>query len=204
MERKEALRRISELKNVDLRLLADEYEVTVFKDGKKNKGWAGHVIERFLGLAQNSSRSPNFGSWELKVIPLYYKKDGTLAVKETMAITMIDQYEVRRNAFRDSHLYNKLQKILIVSRIYVDKQETSSLLHDITEFDLNDPKISKQVEDDYELIRKTIIEKGFLGLSGKIGTYIQPRTKGQGHGSTSRAFYARKIFLEIILGLNKK
>ena len=45
--------------------MATAYGITVFKDGKKNKGWAGYVIERYLGLPMNSSRAPNFGSWEL-------------------------------------------------------------------------------------------------------------------------------------------
>jgi len=33
-----------------------------------------------------------------------------------------------------------------------------------------------------------------------MGVLVQPRTKGPGHGSTSRAFYARKIFVAHILG----
>ncbi|MCZ7609712.1 MAG: hypothetical protein M5U17_06055 [Ignavibacterium sp.] len=48
---------------------------------------------------------------------------------------------------------------------------------------------------DYDLVRETIITKGFSALSGKLGVYIQPRTKGAGHGSASRAFYARVPFL---------
>lgn len=53
MERELAEVKISEIVGQDLRTLADQYNVTVFKDGKKNKGWAGHVIERYLGLPIN-------------------------------------------------------------------------------------------------------------------------------------------------------
>ena len=67
MERQEALLKLSELIGKDLRFFANEYEVTVFKEGKPNKGWAGHVLERHLNLPINSSQSPNFGSWELKI-----------------------------------------------------------------------------------------------------------------------------------------
>jgi hypothetical protein len=35
-----------------------------------------------------------------------------------------------------------------------------------------------------------------------MGQFIQPRTKGAGHGSTSRAFYARTQFISQILGLS--
>lgn len=201
MERKEALSRISLLKGQDLRPLADKFGVTVKKDGKPNKGWAGHVIERYLGLPLNSAQSPNFGSWELKVVPLRYRKDGLLTIKETMAITMIDPYEIVAKEFEDSHLFGKLQKILIVSRIFENKDETSAILHNVAEFDLDDLEIYKQVKADYDLVRDTIKTRGFSALTGKMGVLVQPRTKGPGHGSTSRAFYARTGFVKKLLGI---
>lgn len=201
MERKDALAQISLLKGQDLRPLADKFHVTVEKNGKINKGWAGHVIERYLGLPINSAQSPNFGSWELKVVPLRYKKDGSLTLKETMAITMIDPYEVSAKEFEDSHLFGKLRKILIVSRIFVNKGETSSVLHNVSEFDLDDQGIYSQVKADYDLVRETIKTRGFSALTGKMGVLVQPRTKGPGHGSISRAFYARTGFVKNILGV---
>jgi DNA mismatch repair protein MutH len=36
---------------------------------------------------------------------------------------------------------------------------------------------------------------------GWAGQLIQPRTKGPGHGSISRAFYARKAFLNRVMPL---
>ena len=92
--RADALKRIRLLSGKDLRPLADVYGVTVWKNGRKNKGWAGQVIEQYLGLRQNSLQAPDFGSWELKVVPLAQAADGTLRVKESMAITMIRGSEV--------------------------------------------------------------------------------------------------------------
>ncbi|MCQ4574608.1 MAG: MutH/Sau3AI family endonuclease [Candidatus Brocadiales bacterium] len=198
MERQEAIKRISTIIGKDLRKLAKKYRVTVFKCGKKNKGWAGHVVERHLGLPLNSSRSPNFGSWELKVISLKYLKSGALTVKETMAVTMIDPYNVARTQFEHSHLLNKMRRMLLPGRIWENKEETFSLLYAAKTFDLNDPEIYKQVKADYDLVRNTIINKGFSALTSKMGVFIQPRTKGPGHGSTSRAFYARTSFLKKI------
>ncbi len=82
MERNEAIARLKQLEGKDLVQLAIQYEVPIWREGKKNKGWAGHVLERYLGLPINSAQSPNFGSWELKVVPLKLRADGTLAVKE--------------------------------------------------------------------------------------------------------------------------
>jgi DNA mismatch repair protein MutH len=195
MERSEAIRNINKIVGQDLRELASEYNVTVFKNGKKNKGWAGHVIERYLGLPINSAQSPNFGSWELKTICLKYLKDKSLTIKETMAVTMIDPYNIERTEFENSHLLAKMLKIVIVARIWESQLERNSILYATTSFDLGNTDIYNQVKADYDLVRETIINKGFSELSGKLGVYIQPRTKGAGHGSTSRAFYARVSFL---------
>lgn len=201
MIRQEAIEKIEEIVGQDLRKLADKYDVTVFKGEKKNKGWAGHVIERHLGLPLNSSQSPNFGSWELKTISLKYLKSGKLTVKETMAITMIDPYNIKGTSFEDSHLLSKLKKMVVAARVWENQEETSSLLYNVQTFDLNSPDIYNQIKDDYNLVRKTIVAQGFSALTGKMGVFIQPRTKGSGHGSTTRAFYARTPFLKkIFLG----
>ena len=201
MERRRAIELLQEIKGKDLRKLASKYEVTVFKDGKKNKGWAGHTVEHFLGLPINSSQSPNFGSWELKTIPLKYLRNGNLTIKETMAITMIDPYNVKNTPFEESHLISKLKKILILSRVWIDKTEPSSIVYGLHTFDLENKKIYEQIKADYNLVKNTIINDGFEKLTGKMGSYIQPRTKGPGHGSISRAFYARTPFLKSIIQL---
>ncbi|MDK9698748.1 MAG: MvaI/BcnI family restriction endonuclease [bacterium] len=200
MERHEAIVRIQQLEGQDLVAIAHQYNVTVWKNGKLNKGWCGHTIERHLGLPLNSSQSPNFGSWELKVVPLK-RINGKLVPKETMAITMIDEVNVRDASFEDSHLLAKMQKILIVAREFESKEEKHSTLVDVAQFDLTDINIINQVRADYELVQSTIKTLGYTSLTGKMGVLIQPRTKGPGHGSTSRAFYARKGFVKTILDL---
>jgi DNA mismatch repair protein MutH len=198
MNRQEAIKKITEIVGKDLRKLADKYGVTVFKGEKKNKGWAGHVIEHHLGLPINAAQAPNFGSWELKTISLKYLKSGELTVKETMAVTMIDPYNVERTKFEDSHLLTKLKKMVIAARIWEGQDEPTSLLYAVKTFNLGDQEIYEQVKRDYDLVRKTIIDSGFSALTGKMGVFIQPRTKGPGHGSISRAFYARAPFLKKI------
>ncbi|GAB4388766.1 MAG: hypothetical protein Kow0025_10020 [Thermodesulfovibrionales bacterium] len=202
MEKKEALQRIKKIIGQDLRSLAQQLEIDVFINGKKNKGWAGHVIERYLCLPLNSAQSPNLGSWELKTISLKRLRNGEVTVKETMAITMIDPYNVARTTFAESHLKNKLQKTILVARMWEGQSEPRSELYGVYEFKLTDREIYARVEADYNLVRDTIIEKGFEYLTGRMGVYIQPRTKGPGHGSTSRAFYARTGFLKKIIGLS--
>src|SRR5438270_5326053 len=203
LSRKEGVRLINLLAGKDLRPMADQYKIPVWKNGRENKGWAGLVIEHYLGLPQNSRQAPDFGDWELKVVPLRQDADGNLRVKESMAITMLEPAEVLGNRFEDSHLYDKLRSMVVVSRVWESKEELHSMLHAAAEFDLDDPDIRKQVVSDYESIRTQIRERGIDSVTGDLGKLVQARTKGPGHGSTSRAFYARPIFVAHILNLQK-
>lgn len=56
---------------------------------------------------------------------------------------------------------------------------------------VEDDELIKEIKADYDFIRNKLIVKGFKSLTGVDGKWIQARTKGAGHGSTSRAFYAR-------------
>ena len=85
-------------------------------------------------------------------------------------------------------------------RLFESQKETRTLLVKVATFDLGNEAIYKQVRADYEEVRETIRTKGFGALTGKMGVLVQPRTKGAGHGSTSRAFYARVGFVTQILG----
>src|SRR5438105_2678075 len=203
LDRHEAVRRINLLAGKDLRPMADEYKIPVWKSGHENKGWAGLVIEHYLGLPQNSRQAPDFGDWELKVVPLRKDAQGNLRVKESMAVTMLEPAEVIANKFEDSHLYDKLRSMVVVSRVWESAQELHSMLHAAAEFDLDDPQIHSQVRGDYETIRGQIRAQGIDSVTGDLGKLVQARTKGRGHGSTTRAFYARPIFVAHILNLRK-
>ena len=202
MERKEAVEKLNLLVGKELHELAKNYNITIYKNGRVNKGWAGHVFERYLELPLNSAQSPNFGSWELKSIPLKKLKNGKWTVKETMAITMIDPINVMQKEFKDSHLLSKLKKAVIVVRTVGKDVDEPSYIHSILEFNLSG-ELYEIIENDYNLVRDILLnnKNGFDMLTGKMGKYVQPRTKGRGHGSASRAFYARTTFLKKILNL---
>ena len=91
----------------------------------------------------------------------------------------------------------------MVSRIYESAQELHSILHAAAEFDLDNPKIHDQVVADHETIRQQIRARGIDSVTGDLGKLVQARTKGRGHGSTTRAFYARTTFVAHILNLQK-
>ncbi len=197
----DAIRKLRKLIGRDLHEIAKEHNVSVVgPSGKVNKGWAGHAIERYLGLQLNTSRTPNLGSWELKVIPLKRNSQGELVIKETMAVTMLDGPHIVRQPFSQSHLLTKLQRMVVVTRTVGADAHKPSIIHAVSEFRLDGP-LYEAVKADYDMIRKLVTEKGIEALSGRMGAYIQPRTKGPGHGSISRAFYARIKLLNLVVDI---
>ena len=114
---------------------------------------------------------------------------------------MINPEEVVDTPFENSHLLAKLRNLVVLARIYENRQESSTRVHSVGTFDLDNVDVYEIVKSDYNLVRETIQNEGFEALSGRMGQYVQPRTKGAGHGTTSRAFYARTGFVKHILGL---
>lgn len=199
----EATQFLQKLIGKDLRKLAEEYGITVFKNGKLNKGWAGLTLEKALGIGNCCIQASNGDFWELKLVPLVKLPNGKWKIKETMAITMINPRDVLDKPFENSHLFDKMKKMIICGRERVDNQESSSKLLYVNSFDLLSTNFWQQIREDYELIRDKIRAAGFNSLSGRMGKFIQPRTKGMGHGSKTRAFYARIYFLENIFGIKE-
>lgn len=199
MTRDEAIAQLQPSLGMDLRKIADAQGVTVWKNGKKNKGWAGMVAERLLGHPQDSKQEADFGTFELKVVPVVRDILGRWSVKETMAITMIDPKNVMVTPFEHSHLVEKLRALLVCARVFVNEQDDTSILLKVGGFDLSDAETFKQVQADYELVRKTLRDGG--ELTGWMGNLVQPRTKGSGKGPRTFAFYARTGFVARMLKL---
>jgi len=175
----------------DLRKLALKYKITTYETGKQNKGWKGLVLERLAGLETNVSKAPNGLSYELKSVSFHEVK-GRLIPKETMAITMVNPEELKMHSFFESHCWSKLKSIVFCAVMWHGKNSESGELIKVANLDFaEDDELIKEIKTDYDFIREKLIKKGFESLTGKDGKWIQARTKGSGHGSISRAFYAR-------------
>jgi DNA mismatch repair protein MutH len=133
------------------------------------------------------------------VIPLKYLQNGKLVFKETMAICMIDKVDVAQKTFYESHVLHKLAKMVVVARTVGKHYMEPSYVYKVANFVLSED-LYEQIELDYDEVRDVIRDpkRGYDCLTGRMGIFVQPRTKGPGHGSKSRAFYARKKLLEEI------
>lgn len=204
LARTEALIRLEALLGQDLRPLAGAYGITIERDGKKNKGWAGQTVEAYLGRSPNSDRGADFGDWELKVVPLVLTAGGNFRVKESMAIAMFTPEELETQSFAQSHLLEKLRSLVLVARHFDEDGERMSIVVCAQPFDLHESTFFDAVEEDYEEARWVLRHQGADGLRGGVGRYVQPRVKG-GRSKTSRghAFYARSQFVARMLRLTE-
>lgn len=182
----------------DLRGLALQYGVTTYETGKQNKGWKGLILERLAGLETNISKAPNGLTYELKSVSFHYVKD-ELEPKETMAITMINPEELKAHSFFESHCWAKLKTIVFCAVMWHGKNSQKAELLKVTSLDFSETdELIQEIKTDYDFIREKLINHGFKSLTGKDGKWIQARTKGPGHGSVSRAFYARTCLVKKI------
>ena len=203
LTREDALERLRDLLGRDLRALARAYGVTFERAGARNKGWAGQTVERALGLAADAQQAPDFGDWELKVVPLVARADGTLTPRETMSITMFTAADLERQRFEDSHLFAKLRRLVVVGRLYEGPEEARSLVYDARPFDLTDPALRAAIEADYDEVRWVARHEGLAALTARVGRYVQPRPKGDDRLADGHGFYARKALVARILGLDE-
>ncbi len=196
--RPQAIANLNKYIGKDLIELAHERDITTFKDGKQNKGWKGQLCERLSGLNNNNKRDPNGLTFDVKSVSFYYAR-GVLVPKETMAITMLTPEDLNKDEFFNSHCWIKLKALIFCAVMWHGKHAHKAELIKVMPFDFSKTdKITLQIKDDYDFIRNKLITQGFKSLTGKDGVLIQARTKGAGHGSISRAFYARKELVKRI------
>ncbi|MGZ8256801.1 MAG: hypothetical protein ACXW1C_03070 [Gallionella sp.] len=123
-------------------------------------------------------------------------------LKTIKAITKFDSCQVMHMPVENSPLLAKLRKAVCVARTVGATVDEPSFIHSVSTIDL-EGELYEAVKRDYELVQECLQDpsRGFSHLTGRMGVYVQPRTKGAGHGSTSRAFYARPIFLAQFINL---
>lgn len=135
---------------------SSEYGTSDVSSTKRNKGNLGQIVEeRFFHYACNSDARADFyeAGVELKVTPYKINRDGSLAAKERLVLTMIDYYQVVNEKFEESHLWNKSKLILLVYYLYM-KEIEYNLDYKISYSKLFTPPAQdrKIIQHDYDII----------------------------------------------------
>ena len=108
------------------------------------------------------------------------------------------------HSFFESHCWAKLKSIVFCAVMWNGKNSDKAELLDVTSLDFSkDDELIQEIKKDYEFIRNKLITQGLESLAGRDGKWIQARTKGPGHGSISRAFYACKNLVKEIFRISE-
>ena len=172
-----------------LPLVGKEYTLPV----TANKGLPGTFLEELLGIP-HTPNCLDCSDGELKIFPVKKLKNGTLVPKETIAVTMLSTDELRACDFAASRCCKKMSRMLVVP-YYREGDTIRFMTPKIIDRALSEfTELYAVLEADYNLIRTNYIASGVL--QSETGTLLQNRTKGAGHGSTSRAYYLRPEFMK--------
>lgn len=92
----------------------------------RRKGGLGDLLEdKYFEITTGNESLPDFvdAKMELKVTPYKINKNKTLSAKERLVITMIDYFNIVKEEFYDSHLWPKLEFILLIYYLFEEDME---------------------------------------------------------------------------------
>jgi len=164
---------------------------TIHSPITRNKGFTGLLLETITGIP-HTPNCLDCVDGELKTFPVKKLKNGSLVPKETLAVTMLSPDDLKACSFQDSRCLKKMTRMLVVP-YYREGDSITYLTPTLLEKEKL-PELYKIFQEDYQTIQSHYTTSGIL--KSELGTYLQTRTKGAGHGSTSRAFYLRTPFLK--------
>ena len=161
-------------------IVRETSEYAVNHENRKRKGGLGELIEeRFFHYKCNNDSRPDFyeAGVELKVTPYKINKNGSYSAKERLVITMIDYFQVVKETFENSHLWNKAAIILLVYYLYEANKERLDYRIDYAKLFTPPEDDLKIIRHDFEVIVKKIKAGKAHELSGSDTLYLEAATK---------------------------
>ncbi len=207
----ELIERAIEIAGVTLQELADEAEMAVPRDLKRDKGWVGQLIEWHLGATAGSKPQQDFESLgiELKTIPIGYNGKPL----ETTFVSVAPLIGVQGLTWETSHVKHKLSRVL-----WVPVQGEREI--PLAERCVGSPLIwspsleeEQQLKADWEELMEMIVLGQVGQITAKHGEVLQLRPKAanskvltEAYGASGkpiktlpRGFYLRTQFTAALL-----
>lgn len=179
-----------------------------------NKGHAGQLLERYIGL-KNGTNNIDFEDGELKTNKTHNNKTPAETIAVTQISRIIDNLlSEPPSDFSNSHLCEKLNNLLIVPVVKEGDCGSWYLLDAYNISMQNNPILLNRFKDDYLTICSGAREKVSSGnnISTTNGYYLQIRTKdskpyhpiysekfGRYVSHMNYAFYLQKRFVQDII-----
>ncbi len=146
----------------------------------RRKGGLGELLEdKYFEITTGNESLPDFveANMELKVTPYRINRNKTLSSKERLVITMIDYFKIVEEDFYNSHLWPKIEFILLIYYLYEENKERLDYIIDYVYIYSPSKQDIKIIIDDYNKI-KAKISKGKAHLLSEGDTlYLGAVTK---------------------------
>jgi len=159
----------------------------------RHKGAAGSVVERLLGMAEETIPGPDGEDYDVKAILVGVGERGRLQAREDLSLARLGHDCLVSGAFRQSRLWRKVARILLVPVVVVGSERRLAVPVRTGLADLPSG-VQAQMEADWEAACAAAAagERLHAGL-GRI-LKIKPRT-----GRDAKGFYLCRALLQEVL-----
>ncbi|GAA6237266.1 Sau3AI family type II restriction endonuclease [Apilactobacillus micheneri] len=166
---------------------------------KGNKNAMGDVFESWFGKTKDSSSEPDLGVSELKATPfkaLKKSKNGKIqySAKERLVLNIINYMDIVNEDFKDSHFFHKNKVLEIAFYEYSKEFEKNNLFFKyIFMYQMSKSPVDfKVIQNDWEIIKKYVLDGKADELSERATNYLAACTKGANRKSVRNQPYSSK------------
>lgn len=170
-------------KNKKIREIVSGNSINTFEQSPHNKGWIGNSIEKdYFELPNNNEKRADFDNLnlELKVTPIIKNRVGWSS-KERLILNIINYHDEVTRTFNNASFLEKSRRIMVLLYLYESEIKAPNFrIKDafILDFDELSEKDKLIIEQDWNIIIRTIEEGNAHLLSDSLTTYLGATTKG--------------------------
>ena len=169
---KELTHRLDQVIGVPFAELGEYYHQPWKGDATHNKGWAGRLVDRLVGGDAGNAPEPDISSLGIEVKSIPIGKDAR--VLEPTKVTMLNYGNLADTEWPNSAPYHKLRSVLFVPIVKFDSARPDEWFIRRPFLWLPSEKVLARLGEDYESVRKLVLD----GQFDRISSAIPP--KGQG------------------------
>jgi DNA mismatch repair protein MutH len=201
----ELVRRYSEVQGVPFAELAELLACPLPPDPKRDKGYAGRLIEQIGGKAPDSSSAPDLDDFDIEVKTVPIGLD--MVPREPTKITSLNPAALAEEEWFTSHVYRKARVLLFVPVVKADLEDVAAWYVRRPFIWLPPASDLLQLQRDWEDIKELVLTHGPDALSSKSsapGVFLMTKTSHQGSGKDTKryAFWFRQPYTAGIIRAN--
>lgn len=180
------LNRAHALAGLTIETIANQHGIAVPNDLRREKGWAGQLLEVVLGATAASRAEPDFVGLgvEMKTIPV----DHQGKPRESTFVSTIPLTRVSGMTWETSHVKKKLAHVLWIPIQTLPGVPLAERRVGLPILWQASPEQEYLLQQDWEELTDMIAMGELAQITARIGTYLQVRPKGANNKALTKAF----------------